>query len=173
MKYFAMFDEVGFPTAFYCEEIHGDAVPLGVIEISEDQWRDFIDNPGSRRWQNSQVVEYVPPTVPVDLVAYAAAKRWEKENGGINVGGAQIATDDRSKVMISGARVAAENDPDFSTEWKAADGSFVTVNAAMIVAISDAMLAHVSNCFALETRVLAQIEAETITTTEEIDAAFA
>jgi len=117
-------------------------------------------------------IEPYSPPAP-DLPAYAAQKRWEKENGGINIGGAQIATDDRSKVMISGARVAAENDPNFSTEWKAADGSFVTVNAAMIVAISDAMLAHVSNCFALEAQVLAQIEAGTITTTEEIDAAFA
>lgn len=67
-----------------------------------------------------------------DLPAYATQKRWERETGGINVGGAVIATDDRSKVMISGARVAAQNDPNFSTQWKGADGSFVKIGRAHV-----------------------------------------
>lgn len=107
------------------------------------------------------------------LTLYAAQKRWEKETGGIVFGGMVISTDDRSKIMISGARVAAEADPNFTTQWKGADGSFVTLVAAMIVAISNAVSTHVSNCFALEAQVLAQIEAGTITTATEIDAAFA
>lgn len=120
--------------------------------------------------QGSKIEPYAPPT-PI-LPNYAAQKRWEKENGGIDVGGARIATDDRSKVMISGARVASESNPNFSTEWKTAEGAFVTVDAAMVVAISDAMLAHVSNCFALEAQALAQIEAGTITNTDQIDLLF-
>ncbi|WP_235923372.1 DUF4376 domain-containing protein [Brucella tritici] len=108
-----------------------------------------------------------------DLVAYAANKRWLKETGGIEINGLTVATDDRSKTMISGARVAAQNDPNFTTQWKGADGSFVTIDAAAVIGISDAMLAHVSNCFATEAQVLADIEAGTISTTEQIDAAFA
>ncbi|WP_235918388.1 DUF4376 domain-containing protein [Brucella anthropi] len=124
-------------------------------------------------WEaDGNTIEPYSPPAP-DLPAYAAQKRWEKENGGIIVGGAQIATDDRSKVMISGARVAAEKEPNFSTEWKAADGSFLTVNAAMVIAISDAMLAHVSNCFAIEAQVLTDIESGLITTPQEVDTAFA
>lgn len=118
------------------------------------------------------VIEEPSHSLP-DLPAYAARKRWEKEVGGININGLIVATDDRSKTMISGARVAAQNDPQFSTQWKAADGTFTTINAAAAIAISDAMLAHVSHCFAIEARVLAGIEAGTISTVEQIDAAFA
>ena len=89
-----------------------------------------------------------------DLLAYAAQKRWEKEVGGTTVGGMAIHTDDRSKSLITGARMAAEADPDFTTDWKAADGSFVTIDATTIVAVSNAVLAHVASCFAIEAQVL-------------------
>lgn len=107
------------------------------------------------------------------LPEYAAAKRWEKEVGGIDINGLTVATDDRSKTMISGARVAAQNDPEFSTQWKSADGTFVTIDAAAVIAISDAMLAHVSSCFAIEAQVLVEIAGGTISTFAQIDAAFA
>lgn len=107
------------------------------------------------------------------LQEYAAAKRWEKEVGGIEINGLTVATDDRSKTMISGARVAAMANPDFTTAWKGSGGEFVPLDASAVVAISDAVLAHVSNCFAIEAQVLADIEAGAITTVEQIDAAFA
>nr|WP_278377177.1 DUF4376 domain-containing protein [Brucella anthropi] len=107
------------------------------------------------------------------LQEYAAAKRWEKEVGGIEVNGLTVATDDRSKTMISGARVAAMANPEFTTAWKGSGGEFVPLDAGAVVAISDAVLAHVSNCFAVEAQVLADIDAGAITTVEQIDAAFA
>jgi len=107
------------------------------------------------------------------LAEYAAAKRWEKEVGGIEINGLTVATDDRSKTMISGARVAAMANPDFTTAWKGSSGEFVPLDASAVVAISDAVLAHVSNCFAIEAQVLADIEDRTITAVEQIDAAFA
>lgn len=128
-----------------------------------------------------------PPTkiVPVDdaghpeashpgmtLQEYAAAKRWEKEVGGIEINGLTVATEDRSKTMISGARVAAMANPHFTTAWKGSGGEFVPLDANAVIAISDAVLAHVSNCFAAEAQVLASIEAGAITTVEQIDAAF-
>lgn len=153
-------------------------VPTYAIEITDAQWSEFLENAGQRKWEideagNGQVVAYMPPPVPVDLAAYTANKRWQKEVGGIVINGISIATDDRSKMMISGARVAAEADPNFTTQWKAADGTFVTIDAAAVIAISDTMLAHVSNCFAIEAQVLAGIQNETIKTVEDIDAAFA
>lgn len=120
------------------------------------------------------VQPYVEPVpTPEELVAYAAQKRWEKEVGGTEVSGLVVHTDDRSKALIMGARIAAEADPDFTTDWKTADGSFVTIDAATIISVSNAVLAHVAACFAIEAQVLAGVEAETITTTAEIDAAFA
>lgn len=107
------------------------------------------------------------------LQLYTAEKRWQKETGGFELNGMHIATDDRSKLMLSGVRVAAEADPDFTTQWKAADGAFVSLSAPQLVAISNAVLAHVSMCFALEAQVLSQIADGTITDRSQVDVAFA
>jgi len=62
MKY-AIFDEQGFPKAFYSPDIHGDNIPEEAIKITEEQWEEFINNQGRRKWdfEKQQVVEYVPP----------------------------------------------------------------------------------------------------------------
>lgn len=112
----------------------------------------------------------MPEPSQVDLAAYAAQKRWEVETGGITVGGMPVATDDRSKIMIIGARVKADADPAFTTQWKASDG-FVTIDAATIIGISNAVLAHVDACFEVEGVVQTAITEGTLTTTAEIDAA--
>lgn len=104
------------------------------------------------------------------LIAYAADKRWQIEVGGISIGGIDVATDDRSKTMIMGARIKADSNPAFSTRWKTQAG-FAVLTAGEIIAISDAVLAHVDACFTAEATVLAAIEAGTITTSAEIDAA--
>lgn len=112
-----------------------------------------------------------PEPVPEPTIAeYAAEKRWQREIGGIVVNGIAVHTDDRSKLMISGARLAAQNAPEFTTTWVAADGSVHELDAAAIIAISDAVLAHVSSCFAIYAAVLA---ADPPMTASEIDAAFA
>lgn len=111
------------------------------------------------------------------LTAYAAQKRWECEVAGITVtlGGVEvaIATDDRSKTMISGARIAANVDANFTTPWVCADGSIHTLTAAEIVTVSDAVLAHVAGCFSTYATVKAAIDAATITDAAGVDAAFA
>lgn len=114
-----------------------------------------------------------PPLTKDELTSHAAAVRWQKEIGGIVVGGVPIATDDRSKQMIIGARLAADADPNWSTQWVSADGSVHTVNAATMIAISDAVQAHVNACFVIYADVKSDIDAGDITTTQEIDAAFA
>lgn len=118
-----------------------------------------------------EFLAYLNP--PPDLAAYAAQKRWERETGGISVAGVPVHTDDRSKVMVIGARIKAAADPSFTTEWKVSGGTFVTLDAATLISIADAVLAHVDACFAVEAGVLAEITAGTITTTGQIDAAFA
>lgn len=114
-----------------------------------------------------------PPPAPsvADLLAYAADHRWRVETAGLDVGGVQVYTDDRSKMMIMGARIKAGADPDFTTDWKTAAGEFVTIDAATVIAISDAILDHVAACFAAEAGVIADIEAGDITTIKQIDQA--
>lgn len=114
----------------------------------------------------------IRPPSPEELVAYAAQKRWEAEVGGITVNGLCVHTDDRSKIMVIGARNAAQVNPNFTTEWKAVDGTFVTLDAAAIIAVSDAVLTHLSRCFEVEASVLAGIGGGAITSREQIDSAF-
>lgn len=122
-----------------------------------------------------------PPISSVDMVAarkgalleYATQRRWQIETGGIVVSGTSIATDDRSKLLIAGARIKADANSEFTTKWKTSTGVRVLIDAATIIAISEAVLAHVDACFEIEDTVCAGIEAGTITTREQIDAAFA
>jgi hypothetical protein len=118
-----------------------------------------------------------PPPTPLpgmaDLVAYAADLRWRREVGGITIGGVPVATDDRSKMMILGARVAAAANPGWETVWHGSDGETYPLNAAQMIAISDAVEAHVNSTFSTFAVVKADVEAGDITTTAEIDAAFA
>jgi hypothetical protein len=114
-----------------------------------------------------------PDEPPFDPLAYAIAKRLEKEVSGITVSGVPIATDDRSKIMIIGARVAASADPDWSTPWAATDGNSYPVDSPTMFAIADAVQAHVNTCFKTYASVVAAIGTGSITTKEQIDAAFA
>lgn len=107
-----------------------------------------------------------------NLIAYAADLRWQREVSGIVVGGVPVATDDRSKVMIVGARVAAAANPDWSTTWHGADGQVYPIDAPTMVAISAVVEAHVNSGFALFAQVKADIEAGAIMSRAEIDAVF-
>lgn len=120
---------------------------------------------------------FAPPAPPAlskaDLTAYAADARWRKEVGGIVVGSVPVATDDRSKQMIIGARIAADADPNWSTSWVGANGAIYPVDASAITDISNAVQDHVNDCFESFAVIKAEIESGDITTTSEIDAAFA
>jgi hypothetical protein len=53
-------DDAGIPLAFYSEDIH-DVIPPDAVEITEAQWREFIDHSGRRRWEHGKVVVHTPP----------------------------------------------------------------------------------------------------------------
>lgn len=95
MKYYAKFDEAGFPVGFWNNEVFPDAIifaeeqtegeepvfeilrnpaiPEDCTEITEGQWTDFVNNAGARRWVDGLVVEYVPPE-PEGPVVYTLYK---------------------------------------------------------------------------------------------------
>ncbi|KAA0579008.1 DUF4376 domain-containing protein [Azospirillum sp. B21] len=90
--------------------------------------------------------------IPLDEVkdarkAAATDLRWQKETGGIVIGGVPVATDDRSKTLILGKRAQAQSNPAASFRWKAASGEWVDLTGAQIIAIADAVADHVQACF--------------------------
>jgi hypothetical protein len=110
---------------------------------------------------------------PGTLETYTAHKRWQKEQAGITLSaGWPIKTDDRSQAKITGVYAAIQVNPAAVTPWAAADGSVHDVSQAEITAMNTDLLTHINNCFSISADVLVQIAAGTITTREQIDAAF-
>lgn len=66
MKY-AIFDNLGFPKAFYDDEIH-ETIPKEAIQIMEEQWLEFINNQGQMVWDfdTNTVKAYTPPPPTLD-----------------------------------------------------------------------------------------------------------
>jgi hypothetical protein len=106
------------------------------------------------------------------LKSYAAAVRYRKETSSTTIGGITLLTDRESQTMIIGAVVAAMRDPSFVVRWKAADGSFIVLDAPTIIMIGTAMSAFIEACFSAEAHVAEQIDAGAITTIEQVDAAI-
>lgn len=99
-------------------------------------------------------------TAKAQKLADLADLRWRMETSGIILNGVPVATDDRSKLLILGKRTKAAADPDMTFQWKAPTG-FVTLTAAQMLAIADAVEAHVQGCFTREGVLAAQVEAAT------------
>ncbi|MFI5411290.1 DUF4376 domain-containing protein [Kaistia sp. UC242_56] len=104
------------------------------------------------------------------LLAWAAAKRWQVETGGLIVAGSAIDTGRESQSMITGAYSYSQANPTELIRFKAASG-WVTLDAPTVAAIATAVGAHVQACFAVEEALATAIGAGTVTTIAEIDAA--
>lgn len=72
MRY-ATFNDNGFPTGFYSSDIHGDSVPQEAIEIADEQWLEFIGNPGLRKMVDGEVVIVEPTAMPPTITEYEIA----------------------------------------------------------------------------------------------------
>ncbi|MDP8249633.1 DUF4376 domain-containing protein [Pseudochrobactrum saccharolyticum] len=170
----ATLSEDGKVLAFYDAVINADNIPSDAVEITDAQWQDLLDDQANKRLINGDVVDVTPPeNIQAALIAYAADKRWQKETGGFDFNGLHIATDDRSKLLITGAREAAKANASFTTPWVTSTGVIAELDAAAIIALSDAIGAHVNSAFGIYSEVVPQILDGTITDQSQIDAAFA
>lgn len=109
---------------------------------------------------------------PAALKARAATRRYAREIGGIEAAGIVIDTSRESQAMIAGAHAYVQATPAATVEFKAASG-WVTLDAATVTTIALAVASHVQACFAAEKAADEAIDAGTITTAAEVDAAIA
>ncbi|PWE26810.1 hypothetical protein C4N9_20455 [Pararhodobacter marinus] len=86
------------------------------------------------------------------------ARRDQALVSGITVAGMPIATDDTSQSRIVGAALAVINDPNLTIQWKTEAG-FVTLDAAQVLAVAQAVRAHVQACFDREAELLDALDA--------------
>ena len=112
-----------------------------------------------------------PPT-KAQLLDRAAAKRWEIETGGIILNDAPIPTDERTRGVLTAAYVKAQADAAYLiTDWKIGPGTYTTLDAATIIAMANAVEAHVQACFSANKAVDAKINDNTYTTMAQVDGA--
>lgn len=100
-----------------------------------------------------------------------ATARYVSETGGVDVsmGDATVTirTDRESQAMITGAALKATSDAEYSCRWKTVQG-FISVSAAQIVAVADAVRDHVQASFDREAELVGLVDAAT--TVEELEA---
>lgn len=123
----------------------------------------------------SWAVEDLPPEEAAEKLEAAkaakraeiAAARYAQETGGLALNGMTIRTDRESQSLITGAALKAMQDSTYSCRWKTESG-FVELTAQQILAIADAVRAHVQSCFDHEADLTALIDAAE--TGEEVEA---
>lgn len=87
--------------------------------------------------------------VKADLVAAATAERWNRETGGISIGGVQVGTNLDDQNRLSGVLSAIQLGGLESVDFKAQSG-WVQLTAAELQGIALAISAHVQACFTAE-----------------------
>lgn len=99
--------------------------------------------------------------------AEIAAVRYAAEIAGTTVNSVTIDTGRDSQALITGAALAAVIDGEYSLNWKTPTG-FIHLTAPEIIAVAQAVRAHVQSCFDREGGLVAQVDAAQ--TVEELDA---
>lgn len=143
----------------WAEEAYPDAIvvesDLGGIGGTYDDGA-FIPTP---------LCDLPTPTLDERLSALAAL-RYEKETAGIEVNGTRIRTDRETQSILDSAQRKAESNPDLVVDWKGENG-WVELTSPQIIAIGNAVFAHVQACFKREKEVseLLDVDIETDITT--------
>src|SRR6187399_1055753 len=127
-----------------------------------DQFKDQVD----------AAIEDLSDGMRKYLLAYAASRRFDFEGAGIVVDGIRVATNRAAIALVMSASTYMQDDPEPLMSWKGADGSWHRLNGQQVVAIAKAVAAHVAKAFRIEASLVEKIEAKTITSTADIDAAF-
>ena len=183
IHYFVTLDASGLPLEFYNDDVHA-VIPEGATEITEEQWQDFIQNTGLRRWDaaTSSVVAYAPPAAPVDLKGYALQAQAEHLLAGqtfnVAASGAtpvQVLCDGTNDTRADLALLAlfGQDNPAGTKTWLDNTGKTTVLTGAQLVTLATLAGNWIADTYPALVGVMGGIAAGTVTTTAEIDAAFA
>jgi hypothetical protein len=163
----------------------------GRLYSSASQSMVSADNPAYVAWCNSNTATIWPRDdagnqtdealqevlrpygIFVNLAFYTGGARQKKVQGDIIVNGLRFSTDPLTMGSLNSASIYAQGNAGGTFAWKLPDGSFVTLNDADVAALQNATNEFAQNCFKCEDTTLDGIEAGTVTTRGEVDAAFA
>lgn len=109
----------------------------------------------------------------VDLPHYAESARNKTVVSDITVNGMPFATDPITVGSLNTAFIYTQAKTGETFSWKLPDGTWLTLDKADITALQNAVSAFGQSCFECEAIVIDGITAGTVTTHEQVDAAFA
>ncbi|MNM46285.1 hypothetical protein D3C81_572220 [compost metagenome] len=119
---------------------------------------------GLERGDFGTVEPYVAPVLTVEAQrARIAARRYQAEVTGIQVGETMVDTGRDSQALITGAALQSLIDPSYSLRWKTATGVFIELDAQQVIGMATLVRAHVQACFEREAALLAELDAGTLT----------
>lgn len=158
---------------FYTLKDHGSAIPGDAVEITIEEHTALLEGEaqgkiiGSDATGHPVLIDKPVDTSPERYARDIAARRYVAETAGTIVNGMALPTDRDSQALVTGAALAAWMDPNYTCQWKTADG-FVALAAQQIIALASAMRAHVQACFDREAALLDALAAGTYTD-EQLD----
>lgn len=147
-------------------DIDGALVPIDA---------DTADSRAYREWAAAGNVPTPLPAPPLAeakgaKLAALADRRWRAETAGAIVNGMGFPTDEKTQAKLTAAVVASVLDNNFAVTWKLADASFVTLDHAALIAVSQAVRAHVQGSFDREALLATAINAAAdVATLDAID----
>ena len=152
----------------WCRDRYPTVVSAMLIEVGLPPVGGVFRNGGfepSEDISEAQIAAISTYFAPVTVTEAKAAKkseiaaaRYAAEIAGVTVGGATVRTDRESQSLITGAALKALQDAEYVCSWKT-DAGFVELSAPQILAIADAVRAHVQSCFDHEADLVALIDA--------------
>jgi hypothetical protein len=110
---------------------------------------------------------------PTQLKNYSGVVEDVAANSGMVAAGIPIGTDPATKRKVADARTAAEADPDYTSTIVGSDGNLYPVNSTKLIEMSDAVIAYGTVLNDTYATLHTDIDAGTVTTLEQINAAFA
>jgi hypothetical protein len=114
-----------------------------------------------------------PPPTKDELTAYSAKQRYATASFNVTIAGLLFYSDPVARNTLANAHDYAVANPGYVADWKLADGTFAQLDEAALNNATQQMATFVQECFTCESTNLAAINAGTMTTTAEIDAAYA
>ena len=140
----------------YLTNIHS-SWPDDSVELSEAAFIAVIANPplGKVRSHDKDGYPILIDAAPgvSDAPAVIAAERFRRETSGFIWNGAFIDTGRESQALITGARLAAIDNPDLVCNWKTPSG-FILLTADQLREVAAAVRLHVQRCFDREAELL-------------------
>jgi hypothetical protein len=140
MAFYGVFSSDGMPVAFYADSINGETgIPAAAIPLTDEQWREFVGNPGFRRWNGSRVVNHAPPAPPEPAAITYKADIWRRctDAQAEALTGLLGTQSVRQQRLFNDSQHLLHDDPDFLV-LRAAVGTFLgEAEAARILAPSE------------------------------------